>query len=179
MIEHLVLNEAQLACLASPACNEIVQALRLMKTASATDLARVVEKTPATVHYHLKCLLKVEMVEIESSRATLRRPEAVFALVAKRFSLPNPATDPSVSELASRAVLAGIRQVMRGFSKLASKSGVQRHVIRSHCRLSPEDTKTLMQMISEASDFASSRQDPKGEVVHWSSVLYSEPKQTD
>ena len=177
MVDELELNAAQLRCLASPACNDVVRALRSLEQASATELAASVGRSPATVHYHLKCLMDCSLVREAFRRPTARKPEAIYELAATRLKLPQVAPDSAEGELARRAIIAGLRQTIRGYERAAiAQTGEERRiqVLRTQLRLKPEDAERFMEMIEAASKFAEEHRSDEGVLLHWSSVVYPE-----
>lgn len=182
MEEELVLTAEQLKCLTSPACNDVVVALRTLEPASATEIASKLDRSPATVLYHLRRLLDCSLVREVGRRPTARKPEAVFALAARRFRLPEPKPGSPEEMYQHQAVLAGLRRVMRGYEKAASAapSGERSlQVIRAQIRLTPEDTKRFLQMIESASQFAEENRAEEAPILHWSSILYPDAVATE
>ena len=84
-MNELELTASQLKCLASPTCNDVLQALRALGEASAAEVARRVHRSPATIHYHLKCLVECGLV-----REAYRRPDAPAAAVAAALAPAAP-----------------------------------------------------------------------------------------
>lgn len=175
-MDEIQLSAAQLKCLASPACNDVLQALRAMGQASAREIAGRLNRSPATVHYHMKCLIDCGLVREAFRRPTKRKPEAVFELVSTRLRLPRVAPDSEEGVLARQAVAAGLRQVMRGYEKAAASPTVGRppHVLRAQIRLQPADLERFLEMLEAASRFANEHRVEDAPLMHWSSVVYPE-----
>ncbi len=177
LINELELSAAQLKCLASPACSDVLQALRSLGQASATELARSISRSPATVHYHLKSLLKCSLVREAFRRPAAKKPEAVFEIAASRLKFPKVDPGSVEGELTRRAVAAGLRQVIRGYERAATAQmdeGVRIQVLRAQIRLKPADAKLFLEMIESASKFADEHRDEESALMHWSSVVYPE-----
>lgn len=164
-----VLSSDQLACLSSPASNAVFTALRGLQRASAAEVARKVNRTPATVLYHLHRLEECDLAREVEKRPGKRKPEAVFAPSADRYELPR---DDDSRELRVRAVQAGLRQAIRGWEKASESQAGPMHIIRAHLRMKPEDYRRFEEMLNEAARFAVEHEDPGGELLHWSSVVY-------
>ena len=102
-------------------------------------------------------------------KATSRRPEAIYAPSAARLKLP----DVDEHGLIAKAVLAGMRDAMRGFASASDKEFT--HVLRSQVRLSADDARKFIEMLETADRFASKMQISEGGVhLHWSSVVFRE-----
>jgi predicted ArsR family transcriptional regulator len=169
MAKNLILNAEQLRVMASPACNEVIATLHGMRRASATEIARTLLKSPATILYHLRKLEEVGLATIFEVRPTQRRPEAIYSPTSERLTLPK--SDPE--GLITRAVLAGMRDAMRGFA--ATKSRDYKHVLRTQVKLSPENAMKFLAMLDAADQFASESQSEGGEIhLHWNSITYPE-----
>ena len=174
-MDTVELTLPQLKCLASPACNAIYVALRGLGQASAAEIGRSVGRSPATVHYHVKCLLESGLVREAFRRPTTRKPEAVFEPAAQRVRLPKTGPDSGVSEYARRAVVAGLRQVMRGYERAARETSEESggiHVLRAQLRLKPADLDRFVEMIEAASKFAEANRTEEEAITHWSSICY-------
>lgn len=172
-----VLSADQLRSLGSPACQQVFSALRALKPASAREVAKQIGKSPATAAYHLTELTRVGLVREAGKRPSGRRPETLYEPTADRLSLPKPGTDPLVSSLTRKAVLAGLRHAMHGYERAAEKGLGETgliHIIRASVRLSPEDANRFIDLIAEANRFAAERQAAGGVLIQWSSLVYPE-----
>jgi len=174
-MDTVELTLPQLKCLASPACSAIYAALRALGQASAAEIGRSVGRSPATVHYHVKCLLESGLVREAFRRPTMRKPEAVFEPVTQRLRLPKPDPETGVNEYARRAVVAGLRQVMRGYERAARETSEDSrgiHVLRAQLRLKPADLDRFLEMLEAASKCAEENRAEEEPLTHWSSVCY-------
>ena len=106
----MTLTPEQLECLASPACSSVFRALRALGRASANEIASKVERSAATVIYHLRRLEESGLIEIVERRAAKRKPEAIYEPKGWSFELPH---GPEVRDLRVRAVQAGLRHAVR------------------------------------------------------------------
>jgi DNA-binding transcriptional ArsR family regulator len=179
-----VLTPDQLRALASPVRNEVYVRLRARGRASAADLGRELAKSPESVHYHLRLLERSGLIREAFRRPTQRKPESVYEPTALRVRLPDPRRSPKVAELNRRAVLAGMRMVMRGYaaaSERAEKEPARAgmiHAIRLNLRLGRRDAKEFFRRIEELARFADERRAPEGEGegkitrLHWHSIVY-------
>lgn len=172
------LTAEELACLASPARNEVFMQLRTLGQASIGDVARVMGRKPETVHYHVKALLAAGLVREAFRRPGIKKPEAVYESVGAKYRLPSPAKDAQIAGLIRKSVAAGLRQTTRGFlaaAKAAETSPETQKlldVVRLNARLSPEDARELMRRIGEVVKFADEHRQEDGVRLVWSSLLY-------
>jgi DNA-binding transcriptional ArsR family regulator len=173
-----VLTTAQLRCLASPAREDLFSRLRLLGKGSVGDLAEATGRSPEAVNYHVKALLKAELIVEVGRRKTERRPEAVFAPIGSQFRFPEPEENPDATALTRKAAVNGLRRVTVALEKagVAAESQPELrdflHLVRANIRLSKEDAIALGKLIDEAARFARERERPDGEPVMWASVLF-------
>lgn len=182
MAAATVLTPAQVRALASPVRNEVYARLRALGQASANDLGRELSKSPESIHYHLRVLERVLLVREALRRATLRKPEIVFeATAAGKVRLPDPRLSPSMAKLNRRAVLAGMRMVMRGYAAASERAestdtaaSASLHVLRMNLRLRAEHKREFFRRLEELARFAdeSRAADGEGELLHWHSIVY-------
>ena len=174
----LTLNPEQLACLASPIRNDVFNNLRSLKRGSVSDVASALGKSPETIHYHVRALEKVGLIEVVAKRRTERRPEAIYASAAERYRLPTAEENPGALELTRKSVVTGLRRVAAGFeaASLASESetelGQSIHVMRLNARLSLKDFAEFTEMLERAAEFATEHESGQGQRLVWSSVVY-------
>jgi len=184
MATAAVLTPEQLRALASPVRNEVYSRLRALEKASAGDLGRELGRSAEAVHYHLRELLRVGLIREAFRRPTQRKPESVFEPTADAVRLPDPRKSPKVAELNRRAVLAGLRMVMRGYDAASRRAARTRerheppagriHVVRLNVRLSEEDAREFFRRIEELARFADQRRaaEGAGTRLHWHSIVY-------
>jgi predicted ArsR family transcriptional regulator len=171
MHDEIVLTAQQLVCLATPASTQAMSCLTSLGRASASQLAKGLNRSPATAIYHLRKLERVGLAKVVATRATGRRPEVVYAPAAERLTLPDEASE--IDHLVTRSVLAGLREAMRGFA--AAPGRRQKHVVRCQMRLTNEDAAHFFAMLEAATQFASARRLERGGVLlAWNSVVFPE-----
>ena len=164
-----------LKCLASPACNDVVRALRSLGQGTASEVGAAINHSAATAHYHLKQLLKCGLVKEAGKRPSARKPVVVFEIAAKRLKLPRVIPGSVESEYARRAVMAGLREVMRGYEKAAKSitpDYCPMQILRAEIRLSEQDERIFLELLESASRFANANRIEEGRVLNWSSVVY-------
>ena len=183
MATAAVLTAEQLRALASPVRNEVYARLRALGRASAGDLGGELGRSAEAVHYHLRELVRVGLIREAFRRPTQRKPESVFEPTADSVRLPDPRKSPKIAELNRRAVLAGMRMVMRGYDAAsrraaraprAAEPDGRIHVVRLNVRLAEQDARELFRRIEEIARFADERRAPEGAGIrlHWHSVVY-------
>lgn len=177
-MSRIVLNTLQLACLASPARNEVFMQLRILGEGSAGDIARAIGKRPEAVHYHVKALVAAGLARVAFQRLSPKKPESVYEPIGKSLELPRADAGPEIAALARKAVRAGLAASARGYLKAAELAEAdaevrsRMHLLKVNVRLSPEDVKEFLRLIEEASKFASERRDEGGIRLVWSSAVY-------
>lgn len=174
----ITLNAEQLACLASPARNEVLTQLRGMGRGSASEVAKALGKKPEAIHYHLKALVVAGLASVAYRRPAPKKPESVYEPVGTALQLPPPNAGPEIAALARKAVKAGFAATVRGYLEAAEAAEQdlavrsQMHLIRANLRLSPEDTQTFLKLIETANTFASEHRTEEGTRLVWSSAVY-------
>lgn len=174
------LTSDQLSCLSSPVRNEVFSVLRSLESASARDLAERLGRSPESLHYHIKALSAAGLIHEAFRRPTSRKPEAVYKSIDQPLRLPNLRKHPELAELTRKTVEAGIRHVLRGYSRASKQAQVDQelrkrlHVLRVGLRLSEDDIATFFALIEAANKFAQEHRSDSGIPMQWSSVVYPE-----
>ena len=105
--------ERALGALASPARQEILEALATAQCASSAELGERLGRTAGSVHYHLRQLEEVGLVEVAELRPSGRRPEIVWRACTEQITLSPEADEPRARGMAARAAQAFLRQTTR------------------------------------------------------------------
>src|SRR5947209_5304315 len=175
---QITLNADQLACLASPARNEVFMQLRTMGQGSAREIGRALGKKPEAIHYHLKALVGAALARVAYRRPAPKKPESVYEPIGKSLRLPPANSGPAIAALARKAVRAGFGATVRGYLRAAERAEgdaivrSRMHLIRANLRLSEEDAKPFTGMIEADSEFACSHRDDAGVQLIWSSAVF-------
>jgi len=82
-----VTTEREMAAVASPARQEIVDVLMQMGKASVTEIARTLGRPPDSLYYHVRALERAGLVVQAGSRGRGRRREAVYRTDAPELTL--------------------------------------------------------------------------------------------
>jgi DNA-binding transcriptional ArsR family regulator len=173
--EIAIFTEDQLKSLVSPVRSEVFDAVRSLGSASATDIAKETDLSAETVHFHLKGLLKAELIVRCGQRSSARRPESLYESSALQFNLP---IDSALSAVVSQAVMAGLRRTVRGYECAAVVARESEkpldgfHIIQAKVQLSPRDMDQFLAMIERAAQFAREKSIESGSTHHWTSVVY-------
>ena len=111
--------EQQLDALTSPVRMQIASTLEAEGLLSVRELATRLERSPQSLHFHVKRLRETGWIREAARRRTARRPEAVYALARDRvtFGQDRP-TRPAV-DAAVRAASAVLRQAQREYAAAA------------------------------------------------------------
>jgi len=165
----MTLTATQLDLLASPACADAFMAVIGMGKATAKEVAAKVNRTPATALYHLARLEKAGLIFEVEKRPAVKKPEGVYQATSTEYELPK---DPETRGHRTRAVVAGLRQVIRGWEKSSEHDLPHRHILRASIRLKEADAQELVRRLEAISEFVKEKQGEEGELLSWASVLY-------
>lgn len=169
------LTKEQLRCLASPVRNEVFSTVLNLGEASVKEAAACMAKSPESLHYHFKALLKADLIETLDVRPTERRPEAIYRTVDNQFELPSENDDPEIAELRLKAIESGLRHSWRQFEKTASRPNGKNLVLSQNLKLKPQDSEAFWMMIEDAAKFAREKSCPEGSTTGWTCLFWEEP----
>lgn len=136
---YVITRRSQVAALASAVRQEIIDTLQAAGPRSAAELAHLMGRPADALYYHIKRLLKVGLLVVESTRISGRRDEAVFDLVGRPLVLKYP---PGTTALVRAMVRAAERDFRSATSsERARTEGARRNVWagRRHAWLSARD----------------------------------------
>lgn len=176
------LTAEQLSCLASPVRSETFTVIRSLGEASVREVAESMDRSPEAVQYHVRALLRVGLIVEKFRRPTGHKPESVYAAATASIQLPDLKTTPELAPLTRKAVVAGLRQTIRGYQAAAEaaeqnprvREGMS--VIRATLRLRPDDAEVFFSLIEKALHFAKANESPDGTRLYWSSIVHPDPK---
>lgn len=171
-----ILTKEQLKCLASPVRNEVFSAVLEQGEASVRQIAEILAKSPESLHYHFKSLLKAGLIEALDQRPTERRPETLYRTVDTEFALPSDYADNEIADLRLKAIESGLRHSWRQFEKTARRHGGRNLVLQQSLKLKPQDSDAFWAMIEEAAKFARERSCPEGHSTGWTCLFWEEPQ---
>lgn len=162
----------QLECLASPVRNEVFSTFLVLGPSSTAEAAREMERSPESLHYHVRHLVRVGLLSKAGSRQSGKKEEALYQTVDREFRLPEEADDPALTELRLRAIGAGLRRSFRQFEKSARSRDSKVMTLRQSVKLKPEDSEAFWEMIEKAATFARERSCEEGAQVGWTTLFW-------
>jgi hypothetical protein len=113
---HQISRPRQIAALASPARQEIVDAIEASGPCSAGELAEVLGRAQDGLYYHIRELVRVGLLVEVGRRPTARREESVYDLVGRPLELRYaPGRTRSTADV-GRVVAAMLRLAHRSFA---------------------------------------------------------------
>ena len=132
----------QLRVISSPVPLSIVQTLQQTGPASIRVLGPKIGRSSNSLHYHIRKLLKLGMIQEVGTRQSGSRTESIYDVVADRFKGLDVSKEPALQEPVNRSVAALLRLAARNFADAAGKPseisekgagrniGAQRHMSR-------------------------------------------------
>jgi predicted ArsR family transcriptional regulator len=163
--EFKVRTATQLRVLNAPKRMEIITALRESGPSTAIDLAARMDLRPEALHYHLRELERIGLVREVGRRATGRRPQTVFELVADRIRLPRTVATATFEREKARGCRLLLRRTERDVAKAfqspaRTPAAGSLRVTRDIVRLSATDRTTLKAKLGEIDAFLRERDRP-------------------
>jgi predicted ArsR family transcriptional regulator len=174
--QELKLNAEQMLCLTSPVRNQLYAHLRARGQATVAELAKDMGRSPESVHYHVKELLKAGLITEAFRRPAPRKPEVVYESAAKNISLPKPDETPELRAASMHMVLSGLKVVAKGYRNalLQENPRARRytHVLRTVVTLSEKDAEEFIQRLEDAVRFATEHSTEEGVELQCSTVVF-------
>jgi DNA-binding transcriptional ArsR family regulator len=166
--QAVVSRPDQMAALASPARQELLDALARMGTASLAELAETLGRPADGLYYHVRALEKVGLVRAAGSRKVGRRSERLVRALAPEYALRYPDA-PAARARAAGAIVSGmlrlcIRDYRRAFGRSENRvSDPVRDVwaLRTTGWLTPREVADVNRHVRGLRD-AVSRSGPRG-----------------
>lgn len=110
---YLIRKQVQLGSLASPARQEILDALSASGPLSIADLARATARRPHALYHHMHMLLRVGLIQEVGIRRNGKSDARIYAVPARamkiQYDLPSP------------AFRRGMRKTIRSMFRLAER----------------------------------------------------------
>ncbi len=155
---YLLEDVKQLEALVSPLRRKMIGALSAEGPLSATQLADRLGRAPDALYYHLKALIKVGLVVERNTRATKRRPEVLFDLIADHAETPaeseqwdSPWNEP-LGKMAENDFRALVKRFKQGLANPdAIKSGNDRDLttVATDVRLTRDGVRRINGILDE------------------------------
>jgi predicted ArsR family transcriptional regulator len=167
----LFLTQSQLESLSSPIRLAIVQRLEIDRDATARELAHRMGRPVTSLYHHLKLLEEVGVLHVVSERKGVRRPEAVYAMVAVSLSsakaVKTEQGKKTYSRAAARVADAGARAFAAAVAQGAPRfGGRQRNAMVRYflLRASAEKIADLNRLLNEMEDLLAHSSDDGEEI---------------
>jgi len=169
--QFVLRDPAQVAVLASPVRCQLAECLSIHGPMSVREVAQRIERTPESLYYHVKALVDVGLVLLDSSSKVNRRREAVYRLVAPRLVRDGRQRSPAYKEALARTGEAFLRLAAREHrvavvSGEVPAEGPRRSLsLRRHsARLDPAGLAKLNRLLDNVFDLLDQYDDPKSEL---------------
>ena len=123
---YIITKPQQFAALASPARQEILDAITAVSTASVAELAAILGRSPHSLYHHVRVLQRAGLILRWSVRNSGRRKEVVYAAPGRRVQLRYSLDSPRFIRDMRRSASAMLRLTERDFRRgLARPPGVR------------------------------------------------------
>jgi DNA-binding transcriptional ArsR family regulator len=113
----------QIQALATPARQEILDALETVGPAPVTAIAAVLGRAPDSLYHHLRVLQKVGLVKLVETRAVGRIRETIYDLAGPSMTLTYELADPAHREALNALVRGMSRMARRDFERATESDG--------------------------------------------------------
>ncbi|MGB2986468.1 MAG: helix-turn-helix domain-containing protein [Phycisphaerae bacterium] len=144
----------QLAALSGPIRWRIVEILSVHGPSSVRQLATRIHRKPESLYYHMRALVDVGLVVLDSTRKVTRRTEAVYRLMAPRLVVDRKQRSRPYKEALCRSCEAFLRLTARDHRSAVERGdfameGMLRNLmVRRHtARLTRDGLRQLNQLL--------------------------------
>ncbi len=164
------LSEAQLRCLVSPVRADLFEALRLAGKASIAELADSMARSPHSLYYHVKMMVKNDLFKVVGTRRVVARDEAVYEVVAPRLGFLRGNQSPVYREQIIKTLRLSLRKAEREHQAAQSAAAAgnlddeEIRMLRLQLRLSGPDAETLRRKLTELGQWARKREKKSGDL---------------
>ena len=121
---HPISDPRQIAALASPARQEVVDGLQALGPCSIAELGANLGRAPDSLYYHVRALEKLGLVVRAGQRTSGARPEALYDVPGKLALDHEPGTKRE-RELLASLVAAALRSGARDFRRALDEGRAQ------------------------------------------------------
>ncbi|UCE61655.1 MAG: helix-turn-helix transcriptional regulator [Phycisphaerales bacterium] len=135
---YVMRQAEQLAALSTPIRWQIVETLSVHGPSSVRQLAEHLDRKPEPLYYHVRALLSVGLVLVDSKRKANRRAEAVYRLVASHVMVDRKQRSRAYREALCRSCESFLRLAAREHraaverGDLAGEADLRSLMIRRH-----------------------------------------------
>ncbi len=162
----VIRDAAQVRALASPARQEIVDALAAAGPCSVADLAAHVGRAPDALYFHLRRLITVGLVVERGPRKNGRHIAAVYDVPARpvRIRYGGPISGPALQRVLNSALRLAGRDFGRAFGAGATTEGPQRNLWGGRVKgwVGPRELARINTLIQRLSDVIGSGRPGRG-----------------
>ncbi len=113
----------QLEVLAAPATFEVFEALQAAGPATVAELGPRLGRKPNSLHYHIRKLVGLGMVEQVDTRRSGARTEALYDVTADVFTGPPVPKNTQLRKATVDAVASILRLASRNYARAAQRPG--------------------------------------------------------
>lgn len=179
---YLIKRRDQLAALESAVRQEIIDTIQAAGPRSAPELSALMGRPADALYYHLKRLVRVGLLVINTTRRSRRRDEAVYDLAGHPLVLDVPVSGDDAHPLA-RLVRSMLRTAERDHgaavgTPTARPDGDRRNLWagRRHAWLSPRDLERVNDLVDQlVAIMTRARRPADGELCTLTLVLAPRP----
>lgn len=158
----------QIEVLASPARSKILLTLANRGPAPAREIAGWIGREPDSIHYHLRALVKADLVRVCEKRSMGPRSESVYEPVARVFHVDRRTRSKRFIAAMKKSIRAGLRLAEREFETALADDqyavGARRrelHFQQQDVRMSASDFKEFTRLLDTARTFATEHHDSR------------------
>lgn len=160
----------QVTALASPVRCQIVDCLTVHGPSSVREVAQRMGRKPESLYYHVKALVAVGLVLLQSTRTVNRRREAVYKVVAPRLVADRKLRSRAYKKALARTGEAVLRLAAREHRAAVEHGNTPvegpRRVLslrRHSARLTPASLEKLNRRLDHIFDLLDKCDDPKAD----------------
>ncbi len=171
------LSVDQLRCLVSPVRADLFEALRLAGKASIAELAETLERSPHSLYYHVRLMVKNDLFKVVYTRRVVARDEAVYEVVASRLGFMRGSQSPIYREQIIKALRLSLRKAEREHKAAQSAAAAgnlddeEIRMLRLQVRLSGPDAETLRRKLTELGLWAREREEDSGDLYSLTGLI--------
>ncbi len=114
---HWLRDPAQIAALAAPLRAALVERLESQGPASVRELAEQLGVQPDALHYHVRLLVEIGLLERVGTRPTRRHDEALYALAHDRCRVAHAPSEPGNTEALTKLAKTILVQAGQDFAE--------------------------------------------------------------
>lgn len=167
---YVISTPRELKAMGTPLRQEILAALEDSEGSSVAELARAVGRSPQSLYYHLRALVSAGLLEVKETRATGKRPSAIYSCVRRAVLIDQSSRSKrfldSLADMYGATIRLTERELRAGLEadRERPKSEPRRTgVLVLQSRLSSEGIAELRQRLLELGRFMEASDEEDGE----------------